>query len=40
MVKDVGGDVFQLEIPKSVKVPSNFIQMSSTMVRARALAHE
>ena len=31
--KDVGGSPFQLEVPKSVKVPSNYTVMSSTAVR-------
>ena len=34
-IKDVGGDVFQLEVPKSVNVPSSFMPMSSTSVGER-----
>jgi len=33
--KDVGGDVFQLEVPKSVSVPASFMPMSATSVSNR-----
>lgn len=33
--KDMNKDIYQMEVPKSVKVPQSWIQMSTTAVRIK-----
>lgn len=35
--KDIGKDIYQIEVPKAVKVPSDWIKMSNTAVNLYAL---